>query len=155
MSEAFPPLPLPPLPPTGGAPIPPPGWSQPAGEVLCKASFWQRFAAWLVDVVLLFVAGQFITALVPGGMMLGVVGAFVYWTYFEGVTGQTLGKTALNIKIIDPETGDVIGYGRGVGRYFSKIVSGLAIGLGFFWMLWDPQKQTWHDKLVRSVVVAL
>lgn len=154
MSDGFVP-PLPPPPPTGGAPIPPAGWSPPVRPMLQKATFWQRFAAWLIDVVLLFVAVELVTALIPGAALLGVLGGFAYWTYFEGVTGQTLGKTALNIKIIDPETGDVIGFGRGIGRYFSKIVSGLVIGLGFFWMLWDPQQQTWHDKMVRSVVIAL
>jgi uncharacterized RDD family membrane protein YckC len=25
--------------------------------------------------------------------------------------------------------------------------------LGYFWMLWDNGKQTWHDKMARSFVV--
>jgi uncharacterized RDD family membrane protein YckC len=25
--------------------------------------------------------------------------------------------------------------------------------LGYLWMLWDPQQQTWHDKLVGTTVV--
>ena len=25
--------------------------------------------------------------------------------------------------------------------------------LGYFWMLWDGEKQTWHDKLATTVVV--
>ncbi|MFM8387932.1 MAG: RDD family protein, partial [Actinomycetota bacterium] len=24
--------------------------------------------------------------------------------------------------------------------------------LGYLWMLWDSEKQTWHDKMVSSVV---
>jgi len=27
------------------------------------------------------------------------------------------------------------------------------IFLGFFWMLWDKEKQCWHDKLASDVVV--
>ena len=46
-----------------------------------------------------------------------------------------------------------VGPGRAIGRYFAKFLSGLVIGLGYFWMLWDPKKQTWHDKLVNTVVV--
>ena len=34
-----------------------------------------------------------------------------------------------------------------------RILSGSICYLGYFWMLWDPQKQTWHDKIVNSVVV--
>jgi uncharacterized RDD family membrane protein YckC len=25
--------------------------------------------------------------------------------------------------------------------------------IGYLWMLWDREKQTWHDKVARSVVV--
>ena len=25
--------------------------------------------------------------------------------------------------------------------------------LGYFWMLWDREKQTWHDKFANDVVV--
>jgi hypothetical protein len=25
--------------------------------------------------------------------------------------------------------------------------------LGYLWMLWDDQKQTWHDKIVDSAVI--
>jgi len=25
--------------------------------------------------------------------------------------------------------------------------------IGYLWMLWDDEKQTWHDKVVGSVVV--
>jgi uncharacterized RDD family membrane protein YckC len=32
-------------------------------------------------------------------------------------------------------------------------VSQLALLLGYLWMLWDPNKQTWHDKVAQSVVV--
>jgi uncharacterized RDD family membrane protein YckC len=46
-----------------------------------------------------------------------------------------------------------IGYTRGFLRYIGRIISSLPIGLGYFWMLWDPQKQTWHDKIANSVVV--
>jgi len=35
----------------------------------------------------------------------------------------------------------------------AKILSAIPCLLGYFWMLWDPQKQTWHDKIVGSIVV--
>jgi uncharacterized RDD family membrane protein YckC len=27
--------------------------------------------------------------------------------------------------------------------------------LGYFWMLWDREAQTWHDKLASTVVVPI
>jgi uncharacterized RDD family membrane protein YckC len=88
-------------------------------------------------------------------VLVGFVAALVYVALTEGRTGQTLGKKALGIKVVDTYTGAPIGSGRAVGRYFAKILSGIPCFLGFLWMLWDPQKQTWHDKIVRSYVVAV
>ena len=76
-----------------------------------------------------------------------------YWARLEGRTGQSLGSKALGITVVDAATGQPIGGGRAIGRFFARILSGFLCYLGYFWMLWDPQKQTWHDKLANSVVV--
>ena len=34
-----------------------------------------------------------------------------------------------------------------------SIVSGAVILIGYLWAFWDKNKQTWHDKVVTSVVV--
>ena len=38
-------------------------------------------------------------------------------------------------------------------RYFGRWVSAIPCLLGYFWMLWDKEKQTWHDKFATDVVV--
>ena len=44
--------------------------------------------------------------------------------------------------------------GAAVGRYlFAAFISGNFLLLGYLWSLWDDRKQTWHDKVVSSVVV--
>lgn len=83
-----------------------------------------------------------------------LVGAIVYYAKLEGgPSGATLGKRALGIKVVDKYTGGPIGTGRGVGRYFARILSALVCYLGYLWMLWDPEKQCWHDKMVNDYVV--
>ena len=79
--------------------------------------------------------------------------AVFYWGRFEGVRGQTPGKKALGLRTMDRATGQPIGFGRGVGRMFARILSQQLLVLGYLWMLWDENKQTWHDKIVRSIVV--
>jgi uncharacterized RDD family membrane protein YckC len=87
---------------------------------------------------------------------LGYLIGLAYFIYFEGgPTGQTLGKKACGIRVIDFNGAGPIGYGRATGRYFARILSAIPLGLGYFWMLWDKEKQTWHDKLTTSVVVPL
>jgi uncharacterized RDD family membrane protein YckC len=61
----------------------------------------------------------------------------------------------LKIRAIDATTGGRIDYSRCVVRYLVSILSGLALLLGYFWMLWDPRKQTWQDKAAGTVVVPI
>jgi uncharacterized RDD family membrane protein YckC len=85
------------------------------------------------------------------GVALSLVFSFGYYTYFHGRTGQTPGDAAVGIRVVDIESGEVIGYGRAFGRALVSIASILVIAIGYLWMLWDPRKQTWHDKAVGSI----
>ena len=88
------------------------------------------------------------------GSLIGLIGGIAYYTMLEGgPKGQTLGKMALGIRVIDLARGGPIGYGRGFIRYIGRIASAIVLLLGYLWMLWDPEKQTWHDKFAGSVVV--
>jgi uncharacterized RDD family membrane protein YckC len=70
--------------------------------------------------------------------IVGFIGVLAYWAKLEGGSGQTVGKRALSIRTVDTASGQEIGGGRAIGRYFARIVSGLVCGLGYFWMLWGP-----------------
>ena len=72
----------------------------------------------------------------------------------QGRTGQTLGKKVSGIKVVGRQDGQPIGSGRAFGRWmFASLISGSICYLGYLWVLWDPQKQTWHDKIVDSLVI--
>ena len=60
----------------------------------------------------------------------------------------------VGIRVVDATTMQPgIGSGRAIGRYFAHFLSAIPCGLGYFWMLWDQDKQTWHDKIVSTKVV--
>lgn len=121
-----------------------------------RASFLNRFLAALVDGIILGIAGFILRALLGFvlGNALGLAIGLGYYAYFEGsASGQTVGKKALNIRVIDFANGGPIDPGRALIRYLGRIVSTIPCLLGYFWMLWDPQKQTWHDKIANTVVV--
>jgi uncharacterized RDD family membrane protein YckC len=40
-------------------------------------------------------------------------------------------------------------------RFFSAAASLLCLGAGFWWMLFDKKKLTWHDRYSDSCVVQL
>ncbi len=135
------------------APQAPPG-PPPGGATGPRASFGLRLAAYLIDGVLiaivLVIAMQIHTIL----YLIAALGSIAYWVIMEGgPTGQTLGKKAMGIRVYDFRQGGPIGYGRAFLRLLMRIVSGIPIYLGYLWMLWDPEKQTWHDKVAGTVVV--
>jgi uncharacterized RDD family membrane protein YckC len=121
-----------------------------------RASFGLRLVAAIIDGVLLGVVGGIISLIVGStvGSAVNLLLGLAYYTYLEGSpSGQTVGKRAMSIRVIDFAGGGAIGPGRALIRYIGRIVSAIPCGLGYLWMLWDPEKQTWHDKFATTVVV--
>ena len=120
-----------------------------------RAGFWRRFAAALIDGLIVgLTAGILEGVFRSTGYLLGLLVAAAYFTYFEGgPSGAGLGKRALRIRVVDFDSGGQIGYGRGFIRYIGRWVSAIVFYLGYLWMLWDPQRQCWHDKFAHDLVV--
>jgi uncharacterized RDD family membrane protein YckC len=122
-----------------------------------RSGFWRRFAAALIDGIALGVVSGILRAILgnAGGEGIGLVITLGYYTYFHGKTGQTPGDAVMSIRVVDLRdgTGAPIGYGRALGRALMSIVSAVVLLIGYLWMIWDSEKQTWHDKVVGSVVV--
>ena len=85
-----------------------------------------------------------------------VVVMVVDWLYFalqESSAAQaSLGKRAFGLKVVD-ERGERIEFGRATFRFFSKILSGLILGVGFLMAGFTARKQTLHDMLAGTFVV--
>ena len=123
-----------------------------------RAGFWQRFGALILDGLILLVPSIIVVIVLGNGGAANVITTLIgiaYYVYFEGgPTGQTIGKRTLGIRVYDFRGGGgPIGYGRAFVRYLVRIISAIPLGLGYFWMLWDKEKQCWHDHAAGSVVV--
>lgn len=140
------------LPAPGSPPAPmvvPPARISIAAEALTlpRASFWERMGAAFLDIILVSILGAIVGG--PPQMFL------VWLAYFSGMwawKGTTIGGVVLNLKVVrldDQPVTFVVALVRGLAAGFSVIV----LFLGFFWMIWDREKQTWHDKIAGTVVV--
>lgn len=76
-----------------------------------------------------------------------------YLGWRQGVTGTTVGKKAVGIRVVHEHTNQPLGGGRGIGRMFATFLSAAPCYLGYLWPLWDDRNQTFHDKIVGSLVV--
>jgi uncharacterized RDD family membrane protein YckC len=120
-----------------------------------RAGFWKRAGAILLDVLIVMIAVQLLRGFDRDmADFLGAPAVLAYYALLEGgVRGQTIGKRVFGLRVIDLAHGGSIGNVRGVIRNLVRVLSWLAFGLGYLWMLWDREKQTWHDKAAGSVVV--
>ena len=144
--------------PSCGTPIQEGAASPPAYEAAADQArveymgFWIRVPAVIIDSVLVGVVDSILAA-ITGLPVLGLIIAILYYVLFIGLKGQTLGKMALRIQVVDAQ-GNVPGLGRAALREIvGKLVSGLVIFLGFFWIGWDRQKRGWHDHIARTYMV--
>jgi uncharacterized RDD family membrane protein YckC len=89
-------------------------------------------------------------------IFIGMIAQFGIWfwnrVWRQGRTGQSLGKSALGIRLIREGTGQPAGAGLTVGREFAHILDSFFY-LGYLWPLWDEKKQTFADKICGTLVV--
>ena len=185
-----PPLPPPPLPP--GQPPVYPAWSTGpesasgagatmAGERafeapgrLVFAGFWARFAAKLLDGVVLYgiamlveraVAALWFNGVVPvppdwEGVLrmvlysgpINTVIAVVYTVYFMARHEATPGKRILGLRVVRADGGRV-GTGRVIGRYFAESISTIVFLAGYVMAAFDDEKRALHDYMCDTRVV--
>lgn len=134
-----------------------------------RAGFGPRLLAFVIDSLVVFAAGVIIAMLFwllvgsvdfinrpdlhPGAYgtywTLLVLGTAAYIVVLTAMNGQTLGKQIAGVIILQRD-GRVITLQTSLIRYAVSLVSLGALGLGFLWALWDPNKETWHDKAART-----
>lgn len=94
------------------------------------------------------------------GIIIAIIGVILAFLYEPVLTarkgernGQTPGRQVMNIRITNLQGGP-ISTGQAWGRsLFRQFISGSLFYLGYLWMLWDPMKQAWHDKVANTVVL--
>lgn len=140
---------------------------RPAGAPSVAMLLFRRLAAGFYDLLLLagllmFVGFAVIVArqgeaVAPGtpwfrALVLAV--AALFYAGFWSRDGQTLGMRAWRLRVVD-EHGRPPRFGVCLLRFFAALLSLAPFGLGLWWMLWDPQRRTWHDRLTHTRVLLL
>ncbi|HUF96747.1 MAG TPA: RDD family protein [Ilumatobacter sp.] len=81
--------------------------------------------------------------------VVGFIGYLVLYCKKLG-KGATWGRQAMGYRILDAQTGQPIGTGRAVGRYFASFLNSIPCHLGNLWPLWDAEKRTFADMIVGT-----
>ncbi len=139
-----------------------------AGET---AGFVTRLIAYVVD---LFVVGLLIAAMLwtadridralditilDLSLELGTVALYLvpfvaaaYYVFFWSLTGATIGKWLLGLRVVSPD-GSRISIARALVRLVGYVLSAVAVYVGYLWVLVDGKRRAWHDMLAQTRVV--
>ncbi|GAA0447300.1 hypothetical protein Aca07nite_58030 [Actinoplanes capillaceus] len=155
----------PPPPPYGGAPY---GGAGAYGAPAVNYANWgQRVGAYLIDYIIAAPFGILASVLGTGTdenglptinafyyiFLLLALGVQGYNRWFQaGKTGQSWGKKALGITLVDASTGQPIGAGKAFLRDLAHFIDAIICYIGFLFPLWDAKRQTLADKIVSTVV---
>lgn len=142
------------------------------------APLWRRLAAMFYDSIMLIaiwmVVGFLVTALFGIDQSRSVHGAevelnpyyqyamlaamltsaYLFFGWFWTHSGQTIGMQAWKIKVQNAN-GARVSWQQVSLRYVSAPLALAAAGLGYWWMLFDPQRRCWPDMASGSVVVLI
>ena len=153
-----------------------------SAELTDYAGFWLRFAAYIIDALLIGVVYWIFAAVFLGGSAMAfggldgmeemsegqavamggsfmliqlftIVAQWLYFAFMESSEKQaTLGKMAIGIKVTDMH-GQRISFGRATGRYFGKILSSLILLIGYIMAGFTDKKQALHDMIAGTLVL--
>jgi uncharacterized RDD family membrane protein YckC len=135
------------------------------------AGIGSRVKAFIIDLILIFGSatltlgvglffigagfsgdrGRIMDVLIPIYVILLFLGS-TYFVFLEGVTGKTIGKMILGIRIIKDD-GESMRLWEAFVRWLGYYVSAFFIFIGFVWAIFDSKNQTWHDKFAGTYVV--
>jgi len=147
------------------------------------AGFWKRFAAKLIDGIVLYfayaivqqilvafsimpqlehlndnpaMALQAFTAALPALGILLTVNTILPWIYFSWMESSKLQASVGKLALgikVVDANGQRLTFGRSLGRTLGKIVSGLTLNIGYFMAGATRKKQALHDKMANAYVV--
>ena len=110
-----------------------------------QAGFGRRLVALWID-SLLFCGFFWVAFSIPFLFVLYETILISQWK------GQTIGKKIMGLKVV-AVSGEPVDWVKAFVRSIGRVLSALVLGLGYLWMLWDSNSQTWHDKLADTYVV--
>jgi uncharacterized RDD family membrane protein YckC/cytoskeletal protein CcmA (bactofilin family) len=128
------------------APVPPP--AAPAAITAPRAGFWIRMGALLVDMILIGV----IVGILDLSGETWLVGLAGYGALMWKLKSTTIGGLVCGLKVVRRD-GAEINWDTAIVRALGCFLSMIVAGLGFLWIVFDEDRQAWHDKIAGTLVV--
>jgi uncharacterized RDD family membrane protein YckC len=119
-----------------------------------RATFSERLLGLTIDLIAIGVAAQLLGFDNGGqaGERLIVLLALIYHVSFWTLRGTTLGGIICQLRVVRVD-GRKLDFPDALIRGLTGIFSLVFLGLGFLWILRDPEQQAWHDRVAGTYVL--
>jgi len=115
------------------------------------AGFWRRFAASLIDGVILWIPAFVLNSLIP--FIGGFVVSLFYKPIFESSPMMaTPGKSIMGLTVVS-EKGERLSLQQAYIRFFCSFLSAIVLMIGYLMNLFTAKRQTLHDMIAETVVI--
>jgi uncharacterized RDD family membrane protein YckC len=114
------------------------------------AMFLDRLAAAVLDLILILLINAFIDNDVRFNVMFLMT--LAYHVGFITWKGTTIGGIILRLRVVRTD-GTLVRGADALVRGLASVFSVVVLGLGFLWILRDPDRQAWHDRIAGTYVV--
>jgi uncharacterized RDD family membrane protein YckC len=122
---------------------------------LPRAGFGIRVGALLIDLFLVGIIVSLTSSFLPRGLHFDgppLVPLALYAAVMWRLKGTTIGGIICGLQVVRLD-GREVDWGTALVRSLGCFLSLAPAGLGFFWVLFDGERQSWHDKIAGTVVV--
>lgn len=115
-----------------------------------RAAFRDRLFAFVLDVILVLIAHELLDLTRrDSAIFLLLLGYHIgFWTW----KGTTVGGIICQLRVVRVD-GAPLRFVDALVRGLSSIFSLALVGIGCLWILRDPERQAWHDKIAGTYVV--
>lgn len=135
------------LPPAGDTASPAPA-APVVPMAMPRAGFWIRMGALFIDTILV---GVIVSILDPPGEIT-LIALAGYGAVMWKLKGTTIGGIVCGLKVVRRD-GAEINWDTAIVRALGCFLSLVVGGLGFLWIVFDEDRQGWHDKIAGTLVV--
>ena len=113
-----------------------------------RAGFWIRMGALLIDIILIGV----IFSILDTADEVWLIALAGYGAVMWKLKGTTIGGLVCGLKVVRRDGAD-INWDTAIVRALGCFLSMIVAGLGFLWIVFDEDRQAWHDKIAGTLVV--
>lgn len=147
------------------------------------AGFWIRFAAWLLDVIILGIAitpiklalfgvlgisssmggfgrhsdpAEFVALMAPAIGLSVILSLSASWLYEAFLLSSSKQATVGKMACglrVTDTYGRRLSFMHATGRHFAKYISGLTLGIGYIMIAFTERKQALHDLIAGTLVL--